>query len=75
MSTCIECHSPDAELYRGDDGRHRVRCPACGYTGGPYTSSYSSPSTATTRRENAHEQPSLASFDSRRGTGNTEADQ
>lgn len=60
MSTCIHCHSTDAFLFRGDDGRHRIRCPDCGYEGGPYVSSYNRTSTTSPRREQS--QPSLETF-------------
>lgn len=35
---CVECASNDTDLYRGDDGRFRKGCDACGHTGGPYRS-------------------------------------
>lgn len=41
MSRCIECDSPDTDLFRGDDGHFRKECLECGYIGGPYVSSQS----------------------------------
>lgn len=40
MGECLECGSLDTELVRGDDGHFRKECDECGYTGGPYVSSY-----------------------------------
>lgn len=42
MTACIDCHSTNVELFRGDDGRHRRRCHDCGYEWGPFTSNQSS---------------------------------
>lgn len=39
MTVCIKCREPSAGLFRGDDGRHRARCAACGYEWGPFVSS------------------------------------
>lgn len=57
MSICTQCHSTDAELFRGDDDRHRIRCHSCGYEWGPFTSSQT-----MKRREEAQSQPSLVAY-------------
>ncbi len=60
MTVCIRCREPEAGLFRGDDGRHRCRCAACGYEWGPFTSS-----TTTARREAvaaSERQPSLSDY-------------
>ena len=66
--TCIDCHSPETELVRGDDDRHEKRCHDCGYEWGPFVSNQ-----GATRQENSTtntSQPSMAAF-----TGDTETDQ
>lgn len=62
MSTCIDCHSTNAELFRGDDGHYRVRCPDCGYTSDPFVSNQSPSRREQDTDTDTDTQPSLSAY-------------
>lgn len=66
MTVCIKCREPEAGLFRGDGGRHRARCAACGYEWGPFVSSSRETPADRDDRDQLDEtttsQPSLADF-------------